>query len=209
LASDGLQILFEGAQATLLDVAHGTYPFVTSSHPTVGGVYVGSGFRPRELTVLGVAKAYTTRVGAGPFPTELTDPTGALLRERGHEFGTTTGRPRRCGWLDLTVLRYSKVVNGLDLLAVTKLDVLSGLESLKVAIAYDIAGVRRDTFTVHLADLERADVVFEELPGWEDDISAARRFEQLPPAAQAYVQLIEDSVGVSVQYVGVGPEREQ
>ncbi|MBM4432298.1 MAG: adenylosuccinate synthetase, partial [Chloroflexi bacterium] len=196
---------------------HGTYPFVTSSHPTVGGVYIGAGFRPRDLHVLGVAKAYTTRVGAGPFPTELSDETGAQLRERGGEFGTTTGRPRRCGWLDLPILRYAAMVNGLDSLAVTKLDVLTGLDPLQMAVAYELAvrpahdgdGKKMETFPVHAQDLSRARVVYESVPGWQEDITGATRFRDLPKAARSYVAQIEESTGLPVTMVSVGPGRHQ
>ena len=205
----GGDILFEGAQATLLDIAHGTYPYVTSSHPTLGGVYVGTGIRPDPLKVLGVAKAYTTRVGAGPFPTELDNELGSRIRELGHEYGTTTGRPRRCGWLDLTILRYARRVNGLDALALTKLDVLAGLPSLRVAVAYRIGGGLRRTFTVDEDELAAAEVVFEELEGWEGDLGKARRFADLPAQARTYVQLIEDEVGIPVEMISTGPGREQ
>jgi len=209
LLSQGQALLFEGAQATLLDIAHGTYPFVTSSHPTVGGVYVGTGCRPRELHVLGVAKAYTTRVGAGPFPTELEDEVSERLREVGHEYGTTTGRPRRCGWLDLTVLRYARRVNGLDALALTKLDVLTGIHPLRVATRYCVGGDSVAFFTVHDADVEHAGVVYEECAGWDQDITGVTRFADLPGPARQYVLRIEDEVGVPVTMVGVGPGRSQ
>jgi adenylosuccinate synthase len=207
--SEGADILFEGAQATLLDVTHGTYPFVTSSHPTVGGVYIGTGFRPRPLRVLGVAKAYTTRVGEGPFPTELTGEVGEQLRQVGHEFGTTTGRPRRCGWLDLPVLRYARRVNGLDALAVTKLDVLAGLHPLQVAVRYRLESQDVPVFPVAAPGLERLEVVYDELDGWDEDITGVRSFGDLPKPAQDYVLRIEQEVGVPVTLVGVGPEREQ
>ncbi len=205
----GQSILFEGAQATLLDVAHGTYPYVTSSHPTLGGVYVGAGMRPRDLEVIGVAKAYTTRVGAGPFPTELEDEVGHHLRETGHEYGTTTGRPRRCGWLDLTIVKYARRVNGLDALAVTKLDVLSGLNRVRVAVGYRIGGKVHDTFTVHASDLEQAQVEYEDLDGWEDDITSAQHFEELPGTAQQYVRNMEEFAGIPVKWISVGPRRDQ
>ncbi len=209
LRSGGASILFEGAQATLLDIAHGTYPFVTSSHPTLGGVYVGTGIRPDPLQVLGVAKAYTTRVGAGPFPTELDDELGEHIRQAGHEYGTTTGRPRRCGWLDLTILRYARRVNGLNELALTKLDVLSNLPALRVASAYRIDGQLRSEFTVDEGELSRAEVQYTDLPGWAGDLGKAKSYLDLPNAARAYIQFIEDEVKVPVTMVSTGPGREQ
>ena len=182
----GQKILFEGAQATLLDIIHGDYPFVTSSHPTIGGMFIGTGFRPRKLTVTGVVKAYCTRVGNGPFPTELNDKTGEGMRERGHEFGTTTGRPRRCGWLDMEKLKYAVRINGLDQLAVTKLDILTGIKKLKVWVGK-----------------------YKELPGWSEDITTITQFSNLPINAQKYIRFMEKSSGVSVKFIGVGPEREQ
>ena len=195
------EIMFEGAQATLLDVAHGTYPFVTSSNPTIGGLYTGSGWRPRELKVIGVVKAYTTRVGAGPFPTELLDKTGDRLREVGNEYGTTTGRPRRCGWLDATIIKYAAAVNGLDALAMTKLDVLTGIKRIKIKTG--------PKFTVDLARLEKAKMVYEELPGWQEDISKVRQFSLLPRAAREYINRVEQLTGLPIELIGVGPSREQ
>lgn len=208
-AEKDVALLFEGAQATLLDITYGTYPYVTSSHPTVGGVYTGTGFRPRHLHVIGVAKAYTTRVGEGPFPTELNDDVGQHLLETGHEYGTTTGRPRRCGWLDLPILRYAKRINGLDCLAITKLDVLSGLETLKVATSYYIEDQEEPVFTPHAALLEKAEVKYESLSGWQEDITGVRSFSQLPKAAKEYIMFIEDSLKINVAYIGIGPDREQ
>lgn len=205
----GSGILFEGAQATLLDIAHGTYPYVTSSHPTLGGVYVGTGIRPDPLQVMGVAKAYTTRVGAGPFPTELNNELGNRIRELGHEYGTTTGRPRRCGWLDLPILRYARRVNGLDSLALTKLDVLTGLPTIRVAVAYRVGDELRKVFTVDEDELASAEVVYEELAGWEGDLGGARRFVDLPLSARHYVEFVEEQVGVPVTMISTGPEREQ
>ncbi|KKP70000.1 adenylosuccinate synthase [candidate division CPR3 bacterium GWF2_35_18] len=200
-------ILFEGAQAILLDVAHGTYPYVTSSHPTVGGLFVGTGFRPRKLEVIGVAKAYTTRVGEGPFPTELFDEVGKKIREVGVEFGTTTGRPRRCGWLDLTILKYAKLINGLDGIALTKLDVLTGINPLKVAVGYKIDGQKRDTFTINIEKLKQVKVIYEEFPGWKEDITKVRKFKDLPRNAQKYVNRIEKFTKLPVKMIGVGPDR--
>ena len=209
LQSQGKGILFEGAQATLLDIAHGTYPFVTSSNPTIGGVYTGTGFRPRDLRVVGVAKAYTTRVGAGPFPTELSNEIGDALRESGQEFGTTTGRPRRCGWLDLPMLKYARITNGLDALAITKLDVLTGVDPIQIGTRYHIGGATTDTFSVHPHDLARAEIGYEQMAGWTEDISQVERFEALPEAARDYVARIEGFVGLPVPMISVGPGRSQ
>jgi len=208
----GQTVLCEGAQALLLDLDHGTYPYVTSSSTTTGGALAGLGFGPQHVSrVVGVVKAYTTRVGTGPFPTELLDETGERIRETGNEYGTTTGRPRRCGWLDLVILRYAARINGLDELALTKLDVLSGLERLEVAVAYERDGERIEYFPAEFGVESLAEwrPVYEELPGWAEDISAVRRRADLPAAAQAYVALIEERVGVPVTFIGVGPEREQ
>jgi adenylosuccinate synthase len=205
----GHRILFEGAQATLLDVIHGDYPFVTSSHPTVGGVSIGTGFRPRRLTVVGVVKAYSTRVGAGPLPTELFDQVGEGIRERGVEFGTTTGRPRRCGWLDLTVVKYAARVNGLDALAITKLDILTGIGEVKVGVGYRVGGKSIQDYPADVGELSQCEPEYTELPGWDEDISSARKFADLPQAAQRYVRFIEEFVGVPVRWVSVGPERQQ
>ena len=205
----GEGILFEGAQATLLDVAHGTYPFVTSSNATVGGLYTGTGFRPRQLSVVGVVKAYTTRVGTGPFPTELTDAVAERLREVGHEYGTTTGRPRRCGWLDATIVNYARKINGLDSVAVTKLDVLSGIEKLKVAVAYKVDGKTLNTFPVDVELLNQAKPVYRQVAGWEEDITRVRKFSQLPRAAREYIKLLEAASEVKVTMIGVGPNRNE
>jgi adenylosuccinate synthase len=205
----GKAVLFEGAQATLLDIAHGTYPFVTSSYPTFGGTVVGTGFRAREPRVIGVAKAYTTRVGEGPFPSELNNKTGERLREVGGEYGTTTGRPRRCGWLDLVILEYAKRVNGLDALAITKLDVLSGIATLKVAVGYSLKGKKLKGFEVDSEKLTQVKVEYAEMSGWKEDITKIRSFEKLPINAQKYIRFIEKRVGTRVAYIGVGPGREQ
>jgi adenylosuccinate synthase len=205
-------VLCEGAQGLLLDLDHGTYPYVTSSSTVAGGALTGLGFGPRYVSrVIGVAKAYTTRVGAGPFPTELLDQVGDRIREVGGEYGTTTGRPRRCGWLDLVILRYAARVSGLDELALTKLDVLSGLEQLKVAVAYERAGERIQVFPAEFGveSLAQWRPVYEELSGWTDDISGVRSRGDLPSAAREYVARIEEWVGVPVTFIGVGPEREQ
>jgi adenylosuccinate synthase len=196
----------------LLDLDHGTYPYVTSSSPTAGGALTGLGFGPRYVSrVVGVAKAYTTRVGAGPFLTELLDEVGDRIRDVGDEYGTTTGRPRRCGWLDLPILRYAARINGLDELALTKLDVLSGLERLKVAVAYERGGERTEYFPAEFGveALAEWQPVYEEQPGWAEDITRARSRGDLPPAAREYVERVERLVGVPVTLIGVGPGREQ
>ncbi len=207
----GQTVLFEGAQAALLDLDHGTYPFVTSSNPVAGAACVGAGVGPTDIDeVWGVCKAYTTRVGAGPFPTELTDEVGAHLRERGHEFGTTTGRERRCGWLDLVALRYATRLNRLSALAITKLDVLTGLETLRVAVRYrGSEGAVFNEFPYHQSILHTATAEYEELPGWQEDISGARTLADLPANARNYLDAIAEGTGVPVAVVGVGPGRDQ
>jgi adenylosuccinate synthase len=207
----GRIVLFEGAQGALLDIDHGTYPFVTSSNPVAGAACIGAGVGPKDITeVLGITKAYTTRVGAGPFPSELEDETGELIRQRGGEFGTTTGRPRRTGWLDIVALRYAARINGLTALAVTKLDVLSGFDRIKVAMRYRGAEEAEfETFPYHQSVLHHARAVYEELPGWSEDIGEARTESDLPQAARDYLRFIEEQIGVPVALVGVGPGREQ
>lgn len=205
----GETVLFEAGQATMLDVDHGTYPFVTSSSATAGGACTGSGVGPTRIDrVIGVAKAYATRVGEGPFPTELSDDLGDRLRSVGGEYGTTTGRPRRCGWYDAVVARYASRVNGLTDLVITKLDVLTGLERIPVCVGYDVDGTRYDEMPANQTDFHHARPILEEYPGWSDDISGARRFADLPSAAQAYVRSIEEMSGCRVSAVGVGPERD-
>ena len=206
----GRRVLAEGANAALLDLDHGTYPYVTSSSTTAGGVCTGLGIPPRALTgCVGVVKAYTTRVGSGPFPTELSDEVGQRLRDVGHEYGTTTGRPRRCGWLDIPVVQYGHAINGYDSINITKLDVLTGLPSLKLATHYSIDGKRLPAGAMPstLQQLARAEVGYEELPGWSEDISACRSIDELPANAQRYLQTIERLVGVPVTWVGVGAGR--
>jgi len=204
------RVLLEGAQGTLLDVDHGTYPFVTSSHATAGGACTGSGISPRLIDeVVGVTKAYATRVGLGPFPTELSGPEGDALREQGAEFGATTGRPRRCGWMDGLALRHAARVNGLDGLAVTKLDVLSGLETIRVAVSYRVDGEIVTEFPARMDLLERAEPVYEEHPGWSGDIGGARRLEDLPETARKYVLRLQEIADVRVMLVSVGQGREQ
>ncbi len=207
---DGRVVLLEGAQATLLDVDHGTYPFVTSSSPTAGGACAGSGIGPTRIShVMGILKAYTTRVGAGPFPTELTDERGEWLRKTGGEYGTTTGRPRRTGWLDTVIARYATRVNGLTSFFVTKLDVLSGLEKVPVCVAYDVHGTRHEEVPMTQTEFHHAAPLYEYLDGWWEDISAAREFADLPKNAQRYVHAVEDLIGAPVAGIGVGPRRDQ
>ncbi len=209
-AQQGKNILFEGAQGTHLDIDHGTYPYVTSSSPVAGGAATGAGVGPTQLhRVLGIVKAYTTRVGGGPFPTECLDKIGDHLVECGVEFGSTTGRRRRCGWLDAVVLKASARLNGLTGLAITKLDVLTSLDPVKICVAYEVDGVQRDTIPATIKELERCRPVFEELPGWREDIRKVRRFEDLPPATRSYLQRVEALVGVPIQIISVGPDREE
>ncbi len=206
---DGKVVLLEGAQGSLLDVDHGTYPFVTSSNPTAGGACIGSGIGPTRIDrIVGVLKAYTTRVGAGPFPTELFDADGERLRSVGGEYGVTTGRARRCGWFDAVIGRYATRVNGFTDYMVTKLDVLSGFERLPVCVAYDVDGTRHDELPMSQTDFHHATPIFEYLDGWSEDISEARSFEDLPKAAQAYVRAVEEMVGAPIAAVGVGPGRD-
>ncbi len=206
---EGRTIVFEAGQATMLDVDHGTYPFVTSSSATAGGACTGSGVGPTRIDrVVAVAKAYTTRVGEGPFPTELLDADGDRLRESGGEYGTTTGRPRRTGWYDAVVVRYAARVNGLTDLVVTKLDVLTGWEKIPVCVAYDVDGTRHEEMPYDQSDFHHARPVYEYLDGWAEDISQARSFEDLPAAAQRYLLRLEEVSGVRVSSIGVGPGRE-
>jgi adenylosuccinate synthase len=206
----GANVLLEGAQGSLLDVDHGTYPFVTSSNPTAGGACVGAGIGPTRVTkVIGIIKAYTTRVGSGPFPTELLDEQGEWLRETGGEFGVTTGRARRCGWFDAVIARYSTRVNGITDLFVTKLDVLSTLEKIPVCVAYEVDGKRYDDIPMTQTDFHHAKPVYEYLTGWSEDISGAKSLADLPPAAQAYIKTIEEISGTRVSAIGVGPRRDQ
>jgi adenylosuccinate synthase len=207
---EGKRVLLEGAQGTLLDLDHGTYPFVTSSNPIAGGALVGSGLGPKEVDgVIGVTKAYVTRVGSGPFPTEETGEAGRHMGERGHEFGTTTGRPRRCGWFDAVLLRYAARVNGLTELFLTKLDVLSGLSPLRLCHAYRYQGEEYEDFPPHQTIFHKAEPVYEEFEGWGEDISEASSFDGLPAAARSYVGRISQLAGVPVRHLSVGPSREQ
>jgi adenylosuccinate synthase len=206
----GEVVLFEGAQAHHLDVDHGTYPYVTSSNPVAGGACVGAGVGPTRIDrVVGIAKAYTTRVGSGPMPTELFDADGERLRSIGSEFGTTTGRPRRCGWFDAVVVEASTRANAFTDIFLTKLDILTGWEKIPVCVAYDVDGVRHDTLPISQVEFSRAKPVYEELDGWDEDISSCRTLEELPKATRAYVQRLEDLCGTRISGIGVGPSREQ
>jgi adenylosuccinate synthase len=206
----GKVVLLEGAQATLLDVDHGTYPFVTSSSPTAGGACSGSGIGPTRITkVLGILKAYTTRVGSGPFPTELHDAQGEWLRKTGGEYGVTTGRARRTGWLDVVIARYATRVNGLTDYFLTKLDVLSSLDKVPVCVAYEVHGKRYDEIPMTQTDFHHATPVYEYLDGWWEDISQAREFSDLPKNAQVYIRAVEELIGAPISAVGVGPRRDQ
>ena len=205
----GKTVLLEGGQGTLLDVDHGTYPFVTSSNPTAGGACTGSGIGPTRVTrVIGILKAYTTRVGSGPFPTELLDEWGERLRSVGGEVGVTTGRPRRCGWFDAPIARYATRVNGLTDIFLTKLDVLTGIERIPVCVAYEIEGRRVTELPMTQTDFHHAKPVYEELPGWTEDISGARSIADLPANAQAYVRYLEELSGAPISAVGVGQDRD-
>lgn len=207
--AQGARVLFEGAQGTMLDLDHGTYPYVTSSYPTAGGACLGAGVGPTHIdAAMGVAKAYTSRVGDGPFPTELKDEIGDYIREKGGEYGTTTGRPRRIGWLDTVVLRHSKLVSGLTSLALNHLDTLTGLHPVKVAVGYRIRGEVWETLPLHMEDLFEAEPIYEELEGWDEMPSALSSFEDLPPQAQRYVKRVEELSGLPVSMVSVGPGRE-
>ena len=203
-------VLLEGAQATLLDVDHGTYPFVTSSSPTAGGACAGSGLGPTRISrVIGVVKAYTTRVGSGPFPTELTDGQGDWLREAGGEYGVTTGRPRRTGWFDAVIARYASRVNGITEYFVTKLDVLSGLEKIPVCVAYEVGGARLEEMPMTQTEFHHARPVYEYLDGWQEDIGSARSMADLPAAARGYLMALQEMTGAPVWAAGVGPRRDQ
>lgn len=204
------RVVFEGAQGTMLDLDHGTFPYVTSSTAVAGGACSGAGVGPKDIAgVVGIVKAYSTRVGEGPFPTELTDAVGEQLRAIGHEYGATTGRPRRCGWLDCVQLRRAAMLNGTTNVVITKPDVLSGFESIKVCTGYRINGDATDTFPVQLQELERATPVYEELPGWQQDISGCRRWEELPENARRYFDRVEALIGVPISLISVGPGRDQ
>lgn len=207
------KILLEGAQATLLDVDHGTYPFVTSSNPTAGGASVGAGIPPHHITgVLGIVRTYTTRVGEGPFPTEMLDEeeaTANLIRQRGNEYGSVTKRPRRCGWFDAVATRYAAELNGFSSMALTKLDVLDALDRIKVCTGYEIGGERIETFPAVARDLQLIKPIYETLPGWKSETLGITKFEDLPENAQAYVRFLSDAVGVEIGLISTGPERDQ
>jgi len=206
----GRRVLFEGAHGTMLDIDHGTYPFVTSSNTVAGAVGTGAGVAPRYVNrVLGISKAYTTRVGGGPFPTELDDEVGRKLRQSGDEFGSTTGRPRRCGWFDAVVVRHAARLSGMAGLAITKLDVLSGIAKLRIAVAYEHAGTRYERVPAGVRTFEGARPVYEELDGWNDSLSEARRFEDLPAAARRYISRIEELTATPVTLISVGAERDE
>lgn len=206
----GEVVLLEGAQATLLDNDYGTYPFVTSSNPSVGGVCVGAGVPPKALDeIIGVTKSYTTRVGDGPFPTELFDATGDTLRRVGKEYGSTTGRPRRCGWLDLVAVKFSARLNGITGLALTMLDVLSAMETIKVCVGYEIEGREHTEYPMSQTELHHARPIYKEFPGWGVDVTGCRRREDLPPEARGFVSFVEEETGVPVRMISVGPERDQ
>jgi len=207
---EGKVVLLEGGQATMLDVDHGTYPFVTSSNPTAGGACTGSGIPPTRIDrVVAIVKAYTTRVGSGPFPTELLDKQGEWLRDRGAEFGTTTGRPRRCGWYDAVIARYAARINGVTDFVLTKLDTLTGLESIPVCVAYRVGDTTYDEMPMSQTDFHHAVPVYEEFPGWDEDITAARSLEDLPKNARRYVEALEAMTSAPISVIGVGPGRDE
>ncbi|MGB3185732.1 MAG: adenylosuccinate synthase [Ornithinimicrobium sp.] len=206
----GKTVLFEAGQATLLDVDQGTYPFVTSSNATSAGACTGSGVAPTRIDrVIAILKAYSTRVGEGPFPTELHDDAGEHLRKAGDEYGTTTGRPRRCGWVDAVVGRYAQRINGVTDFVITKLDILTGLQTIPICVAYDVFGVRHNDMPVNQSDFHHAVPVYEEMPGWTEDISGCREFSDLPQAAQDYLLRLEELIGARISAIGVGPARDQ
>ena len=207
---NGKRVLFEGAQGVMLDIDQGTYPFVTSSNPVAGGVTIGSGVGPSKIDkVVGVCKAYTSRVGDGPFPTELFDEVGDRIREVGHEYGTVTGRPRRVGWFDSVVMRHSRRVSGITNLSLKSIDVLSGLDTVKICVAYDLDGERIDHYPASLEQLKRCKPIYEELPGWSEDITGVRHLDELPENARNYVRRVGELVGVRISTFSVGPGREQ
>jgi len=206
---DGKKVLIEGANAVMLDIDFGTYPFVTSSSPSIGGACTGLGIPPSKIgKVIGVIKAYCTRVGAGCFPTELLDQVGDHMCQVGHEFGTTTGRKRRCGWIDIPAIKYAHMINNFSSFCLTKLDVLTGLDELKIGKSYKMEGAEIDFFPSTLKELDKVSVEFETLAGWKEDISKVTKFEDLPVAAQNYVKRVEELLGVPIEYVGTGPARE-
>jgi adenylosuccinate synthase len=206
----GKRVLFEGAQGVMLDIDQGTYPYVTSSNPTAGGVCIGSGVGPTKINqVIGVAKAYTTRVGDGPFPTEQTNETGDWIREKGHEYGTTTGRPRRVGWFDSVVVRHARRVSGITGLSLNSIDVLTGLESVKICTAYKYRGEIIDYYPASLKMLSECEAIYEELPGWSEDITGVRSLEELPENARHYLERVSQLTGIPISIFSVGRNREQ
>jgi adenylosuccinate synthase len=206
----GKSILLEGAQGTLLDIDHGTYPFVTSSSPVSGGACTGTGIPPTKIdSVIGIVKAYTTRVGNGPFPTELLNEDGENLRKWGAEFGATTGRPRRCGWFDAFMLKYSTMINGIDEVAITKLDVLSELENIKVCIGYEFNGKKLNSFPTDSNKLEQVKPIYETLRGWQTDITNVTTYDELPQLTKDYLQFMSDFCGFKIRFISVGPRRKQ
>ncbi|BBB90625.1 MAG TPA: adenylosuccinate synthase [Methylomusa anaerophila] len=207
---NGKKVLFEGAQATQLDLDHGTYPYVTSSHPIAGGACIGAGVGPSKISrVIGVVKAYTTRVGEGPFPTELTDEIGDTIRERGHEYGTTTGRPRRCGWLDACVVRYAGYVSGIDYMAITRLDILDELAAVNLCVGYKYKGKKLEEFPASLKVLAAVEPIYEKMPGWNEPTSHIRKYEDLPANARRYIERLSAVSGINIGIVSVGPGRDQ
>ncbi len=209
LLKQGKNIVFEGAQGAMLDIDFGTYPYVTSSHPISGGATLGAGVSPKAIDyILGITKAYTTRVGEGPFPTELTDETGEYLRQQGHEFGTTTGRARRCGWFDAAVVKYAVRLNGLTHIALTKLDTLRGLKTIQICTHYEWEGAAIDYYPASLTQLAQCKAVYETFDGWDEDISDIKTFEELPVNAQKYVKRLEELLQVPISIVSVGPQRD-
>jgi adenylosuccinate synthase len=208
--SEGKSILMEGAQGALLDVDHGTYPYVTSSSPTSGGACIGTGIPPNKITqIVGIVKAYTTRVGNGPFPTELTDEVGEKLRKTGAEYGATTGRPRRCGWFDAFLVKYSVMINGIDNVAITKLDVLSVFDEIKVCVGYEIDGKKLKSFPTDVNKLDFVKPVYETLPGWKKDISTCKSYSELPDATKNYLSFLVKHAGIKINIISVGPKRTQ
>lgn len=208
--NEGKNILLEGAQGTLLDVDHGTYPYVTSSSPTSGGACIGSGIPPTALDkVMGITKAYCTRVGNGPFPTELLGETGEELRKKGAEFGATTGRPRRCGWLDLVALKYVVQINGMNELTLTKMDVMDGFDEIKVCTSYKIDGEETKVFPLSLDEIEKVEPVYTTLPGWNNSIEGITDWNKLPSTAQSYIRFIEEYLGVKFTIISTGPKRSE
>ena len=210
MVAAGKKLLFEGAQGALLDIDFGTYPFVTSSHPSSVGVPIGTGIAPNKIdSVVGVVKSYTSRVGAGPFVTELFDETGDFIREKGGEYGTVTGRPRRIGWLDLVVVKHSALISGMDKIALTRMDTLAGVDKIKVCVAYELDGEIIDHYPADLTVLERCKPVYKEFDGWTYDISKVREYKDLPESAKKYIETIEEITGAKISMIGVGPNRDE